>query len=88
MESPAAPAPATTIFNWLHSFLIIFNEFIIPAVTTMAVPCWSSWNTGIFNSSLRVSSISKHLGDEISSKLIPPKVGAIYLTVLIYNIIF
>ena len=85
MESPAAPAPATTIFNWLHSFLIIFNEFIIPAVTTMAVPCWSSWNTGIFNSSLRVSSISKHLGDEISSKLIPPKVGAIYLTVLIIS---
>ena len=39
MESPAAPAPAITIFKSFHSFFIIFKEFIIPAVDTMAVPC-------------------------------------------------
>ena len=85
IESPAAPAPATTIFKSFHSFFIIFKEFIIPAVTTMAVPCWSSWNTGISNSALSLSSISKHLGEEISSKLIPPKVGEIYFTVFIIS---
>ena len=52
----------------------------------MAVPCWSSWKTGISNSSFNVSSISKHLGDDISSKLNPPKVGAKYLTVLIISL--
>ena len=35
---------------------------------------------------MRVSSISKHLGEEISSKLIPPNVGEIYLTVLIISL--
>jgi hypothetical protein len=39
MDKPAAPAPAMTIFKSFHSFLTIFNEFIIPAVDTMAVPC-------------------------------------------------
>ena len=85
MERPAAPAPETTIFISFHSFLTIFNEFIIPAVATIAVPCWSSWNTGISNSSFNLSSISKHLGDEISSKLIPPKEGEIILTVLMIS---
>ena len=81
MESPAAPAPAITIFKSFHSFFTIFKEFINPAVETIAVPCWSSWKTGISNSALSLSSISKQRGEEISSKLIPPKVGAKYLTV-------
>ena len=55
----------------------IFRAFIRPAQTTTAVPCWSSWNIGISNCSFNFLSISKHLGAEISSKLIPPKVGLI-----------
>jgi len=43
----------------------------------MAVPCWSSWNTGMSISSLRRRSISKHSGAAMSSRLIPPKVGSI-----------
>ena len=83
MERPAAPVPAIIIFKSCHSFLTILNELIIPAVTTIAVACWSVCNTGISNSLISLSSISKQRGDEISSKLIPPKVGAIYLTVFI-----
>ena len=49
------------------------------AVTTMAVPCWSSWNTGMSSSFSSVCSISKHSGLLISSRLMPPKVGAMAL---------
>ena len=62
-----------------------FKAFNNPAATTMAVPCWSSWKTGMSNSSFKRRSISKHLGAEISSKLIPPKHGAIFLTVLMIS---
>ena len=47
---------------------------------TTAVPCWSSWKTGMSRSSLSRSSISKQRGAEMSSRLIPPKVGAISRT--------
>ena len=38
---PAAPAPFNTIFIdfFYYNLLITFNEFIIPAKTTIAVPC-------------------------------------------------
>ena len=49
------------------------------AVTTMAVPCWSSWKTGISSSFSSVSSISKHSGLLMSSRLMPPNVGAMAL---------
>ena len=49
----------------------------------IAVPCWSSWNTGISSCSIKASSISKQAGAAMSSRLMPPKVGAIFLTVLI-----
>ena len=52
-----------------------------PESTTMAVPCWSSWNTGISSSSIRRFSISKQRGAEMSSKLMPPNAGARRLTV-------
>ncbi len=58
---------------------------IIPASTTIAVPCWSSWNTGMSSACLRRSSISKHLGAEISSRLMPPNAGAIFITVFIIS---
>ncbi len=47
----------------------------------IAVPCWSSWKTGIDRRFFSSSSISKHSGDFTSSRLIPPKVGAIRATV-------
>ena len=54
----------------------------------MAVPCWSSCITGIFNSSTSLLSISKASGALISSKFIPPNVGAIFFTVFINSSIF
>ena len=47
----------------------------------IAVPCWSSWKTGIFRRFLSASSISKHSGALMSSRLMPPNVGAIRATV-------
>ena len=46
------------------------------APTTIAVPCWSSWKTGIFIFSLQSLSTSKQSGALISSKFIAPKVGS------------
>ena len=51
------------------------------AAEIIAVPCWSSCITGISSSSFKRLSISKASGALISSKFIPPKVGAIALTV-------
>ncbi len=42
----------------------------------MAVPCWSSWKTGIPRRALSFSSMWKHSGALMSSRLIPPKVGS------------
>ena len=53
------------------------------AADIIAVPCWSSCITGISNSALRRRSISNASGAPISSRLIPPKVGAIFFTVSI-----
>ena len=47
----------------------------------MAVPCWSSWKTGMSRRSLSASSISKQRGAEMSSRFIPPNPGAIRSTV-------
>ena len=48
----------------------------LAAATMMAVPCWSSWKTGMPMRSFSVSSTSKHSGALISSRLMPPKVGS------------
>ena len=42
----------------------------------IAVPCWSSWKTGMSSSSRSRSSTSKQAGAPMSSRLMPPKVGA------------
>ena len=46
------------------------------APTMIAVPCWSSWKTGIFMRSRSCASTSKHSGALMSSRLMPPKVGS------------
>ena len=51
------------------------------ARTTTAVPCWSSWNTGIDSLARSRASTSKQRGAEMSSRLIPPKDGAMRSTV-------
>jgi hypothetical protein len=85
IATPAAHTPLTTTFTVCLSFPVIFSPFIIPARHTIAVPCWSSCITGISNSFFNTSSISKHLGAEISSRFIPQKDGAIFLIVCIIS---
>ena len=49
---------------------------VAAAETTMAVPCWSSWNTGIFIRSRQSFSTTKQSGDLMSSRLMAPNVGS------------
>ena len=70
-----------TTFALSKSLPTNLSALIRPADTTIAVPCWSSWNTGMSSSSFNLLSISKHLGADISSRLIPPNTGAIRFTV-------
>ena len=79
-EIAAAPAPETTILMSSIFLLASSKAFNNAAAEIIAVPCWSSCITGISNSSFNLRSIIKASGDLISSKLIPPKVGAIALT--------
>ena len=74
--SAAAPAPETTSFISFISFPITFKPFRNAAPTMIAVPCWSSWNTGIFMRARSLRSTMKHSGALMSSRLMPPKVGS------------
>ena len=58
-----------------------WSAFLRAATTTIAVPCWSSWKTGISSSSRSLASISKQRGAEMSSRLMPANPGAMALTV-------
>ena len=82
---PAEPAPLTMTLQSSFSLFTTFNALMIPERTTIAVPCWSSWKTGMSSNSFKRVSISKQRGAEISSKLMPPKAGAILTTVLIIS---
>ena len=85
IATPALPAPFTTTLHSSIFLPVTLSALMIPASTTMAVPCWSSWKTGISRSSFRRLSISKQRGAEISSRLIPPNAGAIFTTVLMIS---
>ena len=76
-----APAPLITILALSIFLLEISKALINAAVVIIAVPCWSSWNTGISKTSLSFCSIIKHAGAAISSRFIPPKVPAIFFIV-------
>ena len=80
-----APAPFTTTLISFIFFLLISSAFISAAVVIIAVPCWSSWNTGMSKISFNFSSITKQSGAAISSKLIPPKDGAKFFIELIIS---
>ncbi len=77
---PAAPAPFKTIFTSSIFFPDNSNAFKRPAAQITAVPCWSSWKTGMSISSFNRCSMMKHSGALMSSRLMPPKVGPINFT--------
>ena len=77
---PAAPAPEMTILTSLICLPTTRSALYSAASTTIAVPCWSSWNTGMSSCSRSRRSISKQRGAEMSSRLIPAKPGATALT--------
>src|SRR5574344_1205914 len=81
MAMDAAPAPMTVMCASSSFFPTSFIALMAPATSTVAVPCWSSCQTGILQSLLSSSRMSKHLGLEMSSRLIPPNEGARSLTV-------
>ncbi len=79
--TPAAPSPSISTFRLSIGLSTIFRALKRAAIVTTAVPCWSSWKTGMSSASRSASSISKQRGAEMSSRLMPPKVGAISFTV-------
>ena len=50
--TPAAPVPRTSTRRLSIGLPTIFSELNRAAITTTAVPCWSSWKTGMSSSSL------------------------------------
>ena len=78
---PAAPRPMISTFRSSRRRPVSLTAFSSAAITTTAVPCWSSWKTGMSSCSFSRSSISKQRGAEMSSRLMPPNAGAISLTV-------
>ena len=47
MATPAAPMPEMTMERSSIFLPVILSAFCNAASVTTAVPCWSSWNTGI-----------------------------------------
>ena len=82
MAVAAAPAPLRTMRTSGSFFPTSFSAFVSPARVMTAVPCWSSWKTGISQHSLSRRSISKQRGAEMSSRLMPPKDFEMSRTVL------
>src|SRR5471032_2150851 len=80
-EMAAAPAPRQTILASSRVVPTISSALIMPAAVTIAVPCWSSWKTGMSHCSISAFSISKHSCALMSSRLMPPKVMEIRFTV-------
>ncbi len=82
---PAAPAPQSTSLTSCSSRPVILQALIRPAEEMIAVPCWSSWNTGMSSSSCSALSITKHSGLRMSSRLMPPKVAPMFLTTVMIS---
>jgi hypothetical protein len=71
-----APAPETTTLRSARRLPKISAALRSAAPEMMAVPCWSSWKTGMFMRARSPASISKHSGALRSSRLMPPNVGS------------
>ena len=72
---PAAPAPQTTTRTSAERLPTTRSALVSAASTQIAVPCWSSWKTGMSSISRSRSSISKQRGAAMSSRLMPPYAG-------------
>ena len=81
MATPAAPAPEMTARRSPRPRPVSFAALRSAARVTTAVPCWSSWKTGMSSRSWSLRSISKQRGAEMSSRFTPPKEGASRTTV-------
>ena len=81
MAVPAAPAPLMTRRTSSSRLPTTRSALRSAASATIAVPCWSSWKTGMSSSSRSRASISKQRGAEMSSRLMPANTGEIALTV-------
>ena len=79
---PAAPAPLQTSLVVAISRPVRSSALIRPAAAMMAVPCWSSWKTGMSSSSRSRCSMTKHSGALMSSRLMPPQPAPSSLTQL------
>jgi hypothetical protein len=73
---PAAPPPVETTLMSSNRLPAIRSALVAAAPTTMAVPCWSSWKTGMFIRSRQIRSTMKQSGALMSSRLIAPKDGS------------
>ena len=71
----AAPAPFMTMRVSLSLRPVRSSALSRLASAMMAVPCWSSWKTGMSISSRRRCSMMKHSGALMSSRLMPPNAG-------------
>ena len=78
---PAAPLPEITICKSSSRLPTTRAALMSAARMTTAVPCWSSCMTGMSSASIKRSSISKQRGALMSSRLMPPKTGAMRTTV-------
>ena len=78
---PAAPAPDITMRTSSSRLSTTCSALSRAARTTMAVPCWSSWKTGMSRRARSRCSTSKQRGAEMSSRLMPANTGAISSTV-------
>ena len=74
--SAAAPAPLTTSFTSSSRLPTSSSPLRTAAATMIAVPCWSSWKTGIRIRSRSARSTTKHSGALMSSRLMAPKLGS------------
>ena len=72
----AAPPPVLTSRTSSIRLSCSSSPLRMAAATMMAVPCWSSWKTGIFMRARSSRSTSKHSGALMSSRLIAPKLGS------------
>ncbi len=78
---PDAPEPLNVTAASAGDFPAVSSAFRSAAPAMIAVPCWSSWKTGMFISAFSRSSMTKHSGALMSSRLMPPKVGSSSFTV-------
>ena len=78
---PAAPPPVETILTSSKRLPATRSALVAAAPTTIAVPCWSSWKTGMFIRSRQSRSTMKQSGALMSSRLIAPKVGSSAATI-------